>query len=58
MHRSSNPTTRREALRRIGNGFGMVAFAGMLGNSIASAGGIVTPDGGTSGVKLDHPQKH
>ena len=35
----------------------MMAFAGMLGNSIASAGGIVTPDGGTSGVKLDHPQR-
>ncbi len=31
-HKSSNPLTRREALRRVGNGFGMMAFAGMLGN--------------------------
>ena len=29
-HKSNNPTTRREALRRVGNGFGMMAFAGMV----------------------------
>ncbi|MBL8227399.1 MAG: DUF1501 domain-containing protein [Bryobacterales bacterium] len=56
-HKASAPTTRREALRRIGNGFGMMAFASMLQNSIARAGGIVAPDG-TSGVaKLDYPQR-
>ena len=51
MHKSRNPDTRREALRRIGNGFGMAAFAGMLGRSMARAGV-------TNGVaKLDYPQK-
>ena len=25
LHKSSNPLTRREALRRVGNGFGMMA---------------------------------
>ena len=39
-HKSRNPVTRREALRKMGNGFGMLAFAGMLGDSIARAGGV------------------
>lgn len=56
-HNSKPPVTRREALRRVGNGFGMMAFAGMLGESIAQAGGIVTPDGNLGMAKLDHPQK-
>src|SRR5436190_5797155 len=56
-HRSRNTTTRREALRRIGNGFGMMAFANMVGQSMARAGGIVAPDGGIGAHKLDHPQK-
>ncbi len=55
-HKSTNPTTRREALRRVGNGFGMMAFAGMLNNSLAQAGAVSAPDGST-GYKLDHPQK-
>ena len=55
-HKSTNPSTRREALRRVGNGFGMMAFAGMLNNSLAQAGVISTADGGV-GYKLDHPQK-
>jgi len=55
-HKSTNPTTRREALRRVGNGFGMMAFAGMLNNSLAQAGAINSPDGSV-GYKLDHPQK-
>ncbi|MCU1326671.1 MAG: hypothetical protein JWN34_2041 [Bryobacterales bacterium] len=55
MHKSGNPFTRREALRRVGNGFGMMAFAGMLGESMAKAG--IGPEA-TSGVaKLDHPQR-
>lgn len=37
MHKSRNPLTRREALCRIGNGFGMLAFAGMVGDSLARA---------------------
>jgi hypothetical protein len=40
-HKSSNPLTRREALRKVGNGFGMMAFAGMLGNSLARAGAVL-----------------
>jgi len=45
-HKSGNPTTRREALRRIGNGFGMAAFASMVGQSVAR---------GAPG--LEHPQR-
>src|ERR1044071_8180890 len=49
-HRSRNPITRREALCRIGNGFGMLAFAGMVGESLARAGAEDVR-------KLDHPAK-
>src|SRR5215475_12886083 len=38
MHKNSMPLTRRDALCRIGNGFGMMAFAGMVSESIARAG--------------------
>jgi hypothetical protein len=37
-HGSSAPVTRREALCRIGGGFGMMAFAGLIGESLAAAG--------------------
>src|SRR6201982_3513735 len=37
------PLSRRDALRRIGNGFGMMAFAGMIGDSLARAGTDFTP---------------
>lgn len=57
LHKRSNPTTRREALRRVGNGFGMAAFASMLNQSIAQAEGLAGPDGTTGAIKLDHPQK-
>lgn len=53
-HKSSNPLTRREALRRVGSGFGMMAFAGMVGQSLARAG--VTNESGGAAV-LDYPQK-
>ncbi len=56
-HKSRNPLTRREALRRVGNGFGMMAFAGMLNQSLLNAGSIATPDGGILTGKLDHPQR-
>ena len=46
MHKQSNPTTRREALRRMGNGFGMMAFASLL-DSVKAA----------ETAKLDHPQR-
>ena len=42
-HKSRSPLTRREALCRMGNGFGMMAFAGMLADSVARAGTDFTP---------------
>jgi hypothetical protein len=57
LHKSSNPLTRREALRRVGNGFGMMAFAGMVGRSLANADTIVKPDGTVGVAKLDYPQR-
>lgn len=50
-HKSAQPVTRREALCRIGNGFGMLAFAGMVGESLdlataLSAQGKSFPNGG------------
>jgi hypothetical protein len=37
-HKGLPPVTRREALRRMGSGFGMMAFASLVGNSLAAAG--------------------
>src|ERR1700688_4340950 len=56
-HKQGQPVTRREALRRVGNGFGMMAFAGMLGESLARAGTTVAPDGSMGVAKLDYPQR-
>src|SRR5258706_14737658 len=56
LHKSGNPVTRREALRRVGNGFGMMAFAGMVNESLLRAG-PVTADGGILTGKLDYPQR-
>ena len=52
-HKSSNPLTRREALRKVGNGFGMMAFAGMVGNSLARAGAVLDSEGNIGISKLD-----
>src|SRR5580765_8368135 len=57
QHKSGNPFTRREALRRVGNGFGMAAFAGMLGSSLAKAGSVIRPDGTIGVASLDYPQR-
>src|SRR5579863_2296210 len=54
-HKNSNPVTRREALRRVGGGFGMMAFGGMLSQSMARAG--LTGDGGGVVSQLDYPQR-
>src|SRR5258708_23730309 len=52
LHKSTTPVSRREALCRMGSGFGMMAFAGMRGRSLNAAEGV------TGGVaKLDYPQK-
>jgi hypothetical protein len=56
QHKSTNPLTRREALCRVGNGFGMMAFMGMLGQSLSRAG-VSTADGGILTGKLDYPQR-
>lgn len=57
-HKQSQPVTRRDALRRVGNGFGMMAFAGMLGDSIARAGVTAAGNSGMGGVAtLDYPQR-
>ena len=53
LHRSSPPVTRRDALRRMGGGFGMMAFAGMIGDSLARAGVV----GDEAPRKLDHEPK-
>ena len=55
-HKSGNPLTRREALRRVGNGFGMMAFAGMLNQSLLQAE-VSTSEGGILTGKLDYPQR-
>src|SRR5450432_3851059 len=54
-HKLSNPVTRREALRRVGNGFGMMAFAGMLGRSLNAAESTLVGTGGVA--KMDYPQR-
>jgi hypothetical protein len=53
-HKQPQPVTRRDALRRVGNGFGMMAFAGMLSNSMARAG-ITGASGGVA--QPDYPQR-
>jgi len=54
LHKLGIPPTRREALRRMGGGFGMMAFAGLVNESLARAG--VTEDG-VPLRKLDHEPK-
>ena len=57
-HRRTNPVTRRDALCRIGNGFGMLAFAGLVGDSLTTANLFASQDPkirATGG--LHHPAK-
>src|SRR5437870_1114140 len=56
-HRQRPPLTRRDALCRIGNGFGMLAFASLVGESIARAAGPFDQDGTLDARKLDHPAR-
>src|ERR1700704_3548751 len=56
-HKSRHPITRRDALCRIGNGFGMLAFASLVGESIARAAGPLAQDGALDARKLDHPAR-
>ena len=48
-HHRRAPLTRRDALCRIGNGFGMMAFAGMVGQSLSAAG--IDQAGGRTAAK-------
>ena len=55
-HQRSRPVTRRDALCRIGNGFGMLAFASLIGQSLEAAG---FADGQAQDAvrPLDHPAR-
>src|SRR5215211_4278434 len=56
-HKSRQPLTRRDALCRMGNGFGMLAFASLVNESIVRAAGALTQDGTVDQRKLDHPAR-
>ena len=59
-HKGLPPVTRREALCRIGNGFGMLAFAGLVGESLAAAGLDQRAAAGVTGKLADglhHPAR-
>jgi len=56
-HKSPNPMTRREALCRMGNGFGMMAFASLVGRSLSFAQGVTGPAGTGGAATLDYPQR-
>jgi hypothetical protein len=55
-HRQKPPITRRDALCKIGNGFGMLAFASLVGESLARAGAL-PEQGGVEMRTLDHPAR-
>jgi hypothetical protein len=56
-HKSGQPLTRRDALCRMGNGFGMLAFASLVNESIVRAAGAFAQDGSIDHRKLDHPAR-
>ncbi len=56
-HKQKPPLTRRDALCRIGNGFGMLAFAGLVGESLVRAGALPQQEGGLEVRTLDHPAR-
>src|SRR5947208_731274 len=53
-HHRRRPITRRDALCRIGNGFGMLAFASLVNESLVRAG---AQGQDPEGRKLDHPAR-
>ncbi|MGE0812342.1 MAG: DUF1501 domain-containing protein [Vicinamibacterales bacterium] len=56
-NRSRSPVTRRDALCRIGGGFGMMAFAGLVGDSLAAAGLTAGAPGPKLSKGLHHPAR-
>jgi hypothetical protein len=53
-HKLGQPLTRREALCRMGNGFGMLAFAGMVGDSLDIAATLSAQGQGFANGGLHH----
>src|SRR5215472_6228820 len=56
-HKSGMPVSRRDALCRIGSGFGMLAFSDMISDSLARAGVTTDSDGALEPRKLDFPAR-
>jgi hypothetical protein len=56
-HKSRHPLTRRDALCRMGSGFGMMAFASLVNESIVRAAGALAQDGAVDPRRLDHPAR-
>jgi len=56
-HRLPQPVTRRDALCRMGSGFGMLAFAGLIGDSLAAAGVTGQAQERAGDRPLDHPAR-
>jgi hypothetical protein len=56
-HRSRPPVTRREALCRIGGGFGMMAFAGLVSRSLSAAELSQKPKAVAASGGLHHPAR-
>ena len=56
-HKSARPVTRRQALCQIGNGFGMLAFASLVGESLATAGVLDGTQAVGAARALDHPAR-
>src|SRR5437868_1282144 len=55
-HKSRQPITRRAALCQMGGGFGMLAFASLVGASIVRATASAAQEG-TDPRKLNHPAR-
>src|SRR5688500_18866281 len=56
-HKSAQPVTRRDALCRIGNGFGMLAFAGLVGDSLNMATSLAAQGKAFANGGLHHAAK-
>src|SRR5258708_7797174 len=56
-HEARQELTRRGALCRMGNGFGMLAFASLVSESVVRAAGSFLQDGAIDPRRLDHPAR-
>ena len=55
-HKGKPPVTRRDALCKMGGGFGMLAFASLVGKSLEAAG--ITDRASLAGVQGQSPLHH